>query len=111
MDFRLFREYGTQPLYWTTADLNDNEIYGGGISGNDNFPAIGVSWYEADAYCKWLSKKTGKTYRMPAEAEWGKAANYNVRRRGHQQTKQVRFDDQTRNLRSRNICLFHLYMY
>jgi len=37
----------------------------------DYFPyAAGVSWYEAVAFCKWLSKKQGKPYRLPTEAEW-----------------------------------------
>ena len=36
----------------------------------DNCPAIGVSWNDAKAYTKWLSKKTGKNYRLPTEAEW-----------------------------------------
>jgi hypothetical protein len=32
--------------------------------------ATGMSWYDAEAFCKWLSKKEGKTYRLPTEAEW-----------------------------------------
>ncbi|MES2390742.1 MAG: SUMF1/EgtB/PvdO family nonheme iron enzyme, partial [Acidobacteriota bacterium] len=32
--------------------------------------AAGVSWNEAMAYCAWLSKREGKTYRLPTEAEW-----------------------------------------
>ena len=32
--------------------------------------AAGVSWYEAAAFCDWLSKKEGKSYRLPTEAEW-----------------------------------------
>ena len=32
--------------------------------------AAGVSWYEATAFCQWLSKKEGKVYRLPTEAEW-----------------------------------------
>ncbi|MHC4682990.1 MAG: SUMF1/EgtB/PvdO family nonheme iron enzyme [Planctomycetota bacterium] len=32
--------------------------------------AAGVSWYEAVAFCEWLSGKEGKAYRLPTEAEW-----------------------------------------
>lgn len=30
----------------------------------------GISWNEATAFCEWLSKKEGKSYRLPTEAEW-----------------------------------------
>jgi sulfatase modifying factor 1 len=33
-------------------------------------PAVFVSWNDAAEFCKWLSKKEGKTYRLPTEAEW-----------------------------------------
>jgi len=36
----------------------------------DNCPIIGVSWHDAKAYTKWLSQKTGATYRLPTEKEW-----------------------------------------
>jgi formylglycine-generating enzyme required for sulfatase activity len=32
--------------------------------------AAGVSWDQAIAYCRWLTKKTGKPWRLPTEAEW-----------------------------------------
>ena len=31
---------------------------------------VNVSWNDAVAFCQWLSRKEGKTYRLPTEAEW-----------------------------------------
>jgi formylglycine-generating enzyme required for sulfatase activity len=38
--------------------------------GRGNRPVINVSWADAKAYAEWLSRKTGKAYRLPSEAEW-----------------------------------------
>jgi formylglycine-generating enzyme len=46
-----------------------------GVSGSvrplseENHPVVHVSWYDAVAYCKWISSKTGKHFRLPTEAE------------------------------------------
>jgi len=41
-----------------------------GHEGGDNKPAVNVSWSDAVDYCEWLSKREGKEYRLPTEAEW-----------------------------------------
>ncbi|MDJ0714206.1 MAG: bifunctional serine/threonine-protein kinase/formylglycine-generating enzyme family protein [Prochloraceae cyanobacterium] len=51
-------------------DLKPNPSYGSG----DRFPVEQVSWYDAVEFCQRLSRKTGREYRLPSEAEWEYAA-------------------------------------
>jgi formylglycine-generating enzyme required for sulfatase activity len=53
----------TQPRYWTDAKWNGAEQ-----------PVVGVSWYEAVAFCLWLSDVTGEKIMLPTEDEWQYAA-------------------------------------
>ena len=53
-----------QPKFWNEAKW----------VGDGRLPVVGVSWYEAVAYCRWLSEVSDDTYRLPTEAEWEKAA-------------------------------------
>ncbi len=39
-----------------------------------NQPVVGVSWYEAEAFCNWLSATYGRPYRLPTEEEWERLA-------------------------------------
>ena len=41
-------------------------------------PQEGVSWADAVAYCRWLTRASGRTYRLPDECEWEKAARAGV---------------------------------
>jgi formylglycine-generating enzyme required for sulfatase activity len=49
----------TQPAFWNDDAFN-----------NPVQPVVGICWFEARAYCAWLSAQTGKTFRLPTEAEW-----------------------------------------
>ena len=41
-----------------------------GFPQGDDHPVVNVSHNDAVAFCKWLSRKEGQTYRLPTEAEW-----------------------------------------
>jgi len=41
-----------------------------GFSKDDDEAVVFVSWHDAAAFCRWLSKKEGLPYRLPTEAEW-----------------------------------------
>ncbi|MDX1968557.1 MAG: formylglycine-generating enzyme family protein [Planctomycetaceae bacterium] len=41
-----------------------------GFEQNDEHPVVNVAVEDADAFCEWLSKEEGRTYRLPTEPEW-----------------------------------------
>jgi formylglycine-generating enzyme required for sulfatase activity len=41
-----------------------------GFPQTDDHPVLNVTWNDAVAFCQWLSRQEGKTYRLPTEAEW-----------------------------------------
>jgi formylglycine-generating enzyme required for sulfatase activity len=59
----------TQPRLWEHSAYN-----------NPAQPVVGVSWYEAAAYCRWLSTQTGLHIRLPTSLEWERAARHTDQR-------------------------------
>ncbi len=53
----------TEPLTWCYTGWN-----------NDTQPVVGVSWYEAVAFCLWVSETTGEKIMLPTEEQWQYAA-------------------------------------
>jgi formylglycine-generating enzyme required for sulfatase activity len=67
-EFDYFKKHGGamfSKLVFKESELPDDQGWGRGRR-----PVINVSWDDARAYVAWLSKATGKTYRLLSEAEW-----------------------------------------
>jgi formylglycine-generating enzyme required for sulfatase activity len=67
--FRLCRFQVTEEAYSRPS---------GSPSSNPNLPVTNVNWYDAIAYCEWLSKQWNLPVRLPTEAEWEFAARGGV---------------------------------
>ena len=79
-DFYIGETEVTQELWEAVMGTNignqkDKSSYGTKLRGaGKDFPMYYVNWYEAKEFCDILSKMTGKTFRLPTEAEWEYAA-------------------------------------
>jgi sulfatase modifying factor 1 len=64
-DYERFLQATSHPLppHWEDPNFKDSAQ-----------PVVAVSWFDAIAYCDWLSRTLGKQFRLPTEAEWERAA-------------------------------------
>ncbi|MHC4335613.1 MAG: SUMF1/EgtB/PvdO family nonheme iron enzyme, partial [Planctomycetota bacterium] len=64
----------TQPFYMSETEVTISQFrqFRAEYPGYEEFKpyACSISWDEAAAFCKWLSEKEGRPYRLPTEAEW-----------------------------------------
>ena len=61
-----FRQFVDEAGY----QVGDGRWRNPGFDQTDQHPVVFVSWNNAVDFCNWLSKKEGKAYRLPTEAEW-----------------------------------------
>lgn len=61
-----------KPLYQSHDFVRDAKFnwQNPGFEQADDHPVVGVSYSDAQAYCRWLSDQDGHHYRLPTEAEW-----------------------------------------
>lgn len=77
-DFYIGETVVTQGLWKSVVGKNPSYF-----DGNDNLPVVNVSWVDAQEFTKELSHITGRSFRLPTEAEWEYAARGGNRSKGY----------------------------
>ncbi len=75
--------FGWDPEKKAFYHIKDYSWRKAGFEQTDEHPVVNVTWNDAVAFCRWLSRKEGKTYRLPTEAEWEYACRAGTTTRYH----------------------------
>ena len=72
-DFKVWLDERVRPRRWRTPLVWGNPRFPNALQ-----PVVGISVFEAQAYCCWLSHQAGRQFRLPTEAEWSVVAQGGV---------------------------------
>ncbi len=70
-NYKLEMERDNKGDYGLDSDKpSEKRPWAAGFENGNDHPVVFLTWNDAVAFCEWMTKKEGKEYRLPTEAEW-----------------------------------------